>query len=124
MLTLNCESIEAGVTVARLGRLKAVLVDEDAKRLGDGNVEGLRILLCCGSAEVSIVVVPFKGSAASKVECGACRDDVGEVRQPNRQHRGWLKTTGTQRSLFEGGKINNRMEPKSIDVRKLPDGRG
>ena len=124
MLTLNCESIEAGVTVARLGRLKAVLVDEDAKRFGDGNVEGLWMLLCCGSAEVPIVVVPFKGSAASKVECGTCRDDVGEVWQPNRQHRGWLETTGTQRSLFEGGKINNRMEPKSIDVRKLPDGRG
>ena len=124
MLTLNCERIEAGVIIARLGRLKAMLVDEDAKRFGNDNVEGFGILLCCGSAEVPIVIMPFEGNASSKVECGACRDDIGEVRQADRQHRGWLKTAGTQRSLLEGGKINDRVEPKSIDVRKLPDGRG
>ncbi len=124
MSTLNCESIETGVIIARLGRLKAMLVDEDAKRFGDDNVEGFWILLRCGSAEIPIVIMPFKGSTTRKVEGGACRDDIGEVRQADRQHRGWLKTAGAQRSLLEGGKINDGMEPKSIDVGKLPDGRG
>ena len=124
MLTRNCESIEAGVIIARLGWLKAMLVNEDAKRFGDDNVEGFWILLRCGSAEIPIIIMPFKGSTTRKVEGGACRDDIGEVRQADRQHRGWLKTAGAQRSLLEGGKINARMKPKGIDVGKLPDGRG
>ena len=59
MLTRNCESVEAGVIIARLGWLKAMLINEDAKRFGDDNVEGFWILLRCGSAEIPIIIMPF-----------------------------------------------------------------
>ena len=121
MLTLNCESIEAGVIIARLGWLKAMLVNEDAKRFGDDNVEGFEIFLGSRRAEVSIIVMPFQSCATAQVENRHCRDDVCKMRQPNGQHGSWLETLCTQRSLFEGGSVHNRMEQQSIDIWELPN---